>query len=143
MMMIRPVFRNEIVSSVNGSFEPQYDIVSGGTVRMENAVLRFKNPISQEGTKLNAVNLTNLFDFDNMESMRGHRKTTQFNANGSITETITATGSSVVNARRETSFPSASAIRVVTTVFADNGVDVLRQTTVNTAVEGSITETVS
>jgi len=126
-----------------GRFEPQYDIISGNEVVAENITLKLKNPITEEGTPLNSVNLTNLYDFDNMESMSGHRKTVTFNANGSITETIAAAGTGVVNARRETAFPSATLIRVATTIFADNGVDVLRQTTVNTTMGAQIVEEVS
>ena len=143
-MMVRPVFLNEILGKNNGKFEPQYDIISGdGEVVAENTMLRLKNPILAEGTPLNSVNLTNLYDFDNMESMRGNRKTTVFNDDGSIAETIMEIGSNMVNARRETTFPTVNTVRVITTVFADNGVDVLRQTTVDTAVGANIVESVT
>jgi hypothetical protein len=141
--MIRPIFTDEIIGTHNGSLEPQYDISSGGTVQVANAAFRLLNPVTMQGTPLNSTNMNNLFDFDNVESMCGHRKTTIFNANGSITETITRIGSSVVNARRETTFPNAATIRVVTTVFADNGTTVLRQTTNNISTGASITEDVN
>ena len=141
-MMVRPIFANEVLGANNGSFDPQYDVVSGGEVVAENAVLRLKNPVTTEGTPLNAANLNNMFDFDNFESMRGHRKTTT-RTSTAVTETITPIGSNVVNARRVTTFPAADRIRVETTIFAANGGTVIRRTTVNTTVGATVTEEVS
>jgi len=134
--MIRPVFIDERLAEHNGSNEPQYDIVSGGNVVVRDAVLRLRNSITTQGTLFNGVNITNLYDFDNMDSMRGFRKVVVFNVDGSITENVTAIGFDVVVARRETSFPNAEVVRVETTVFADNGVDVLRRTTVDSVMSG-------
>jgi len=141
--MIRPVFKNEIIGKNEGGFEPQYDIIGGdGEVLAQNAQLRLKNPIMTEGTPLNSVNLTNMFDFDNMESMRGHKKSVRVDDDGSIIEEISAIGLDIVNARRVTEFPNAETIKVTTTVYGDDGVDVLRQTIVNTILGDEVLETV-
>ena len=129
--MARPIFGNEILETHNGSNEPQYDITHGGGT-IANAILTLKNAISQSGTPINADNMNNLFDFDNLDSMRGNISETILNSNGTITENISI--GSVIVATRLTEFPTASTIRETTTVYDDTGTITLRRTIINTTV---------
>lgn len=140
--MARPIFRNEVIGKVGESYEPQYNIAAENG-NLTGAKISLINPITTAGTPQNADNMNNLFDMDNMDSMKGNVKATVFNADGSITEEIRAEGSDIVNARRETSYPMPATVVEKTTIYSDDGKTVLRQTTVTTTFGTSIKEEVS
>ena len=81
---------------------------------------------------------------DNMVELKGCSKTTVFNQDGSISESIIKTvgGANVVE--RETVFNPDGSITVTTTVYDDDGVTVLKQAEVTTEFnsDGSITEVI-
>jgi hypothetical protein len=77
--------------------------------------------------------MNNLFDIDNMDSMKGNTRTTTFNTNGSITEEIRDSVTNVLNARRLTTFPASGNVVETTTIYADDGKSVVRVTTVTTS----------
>lgn len=140
--MARPIFRNEVIGKVGGSYEPQYNIAAENG-NLTGAKLSLINPITTAGTPQNADNMNNLFDMDNMDSMKDNRKTTIFNPDGSITEQVKAEGSDIVNATRQTSFPTPTSVAETTTIYSDDGETVLRQTTITTSFGNNITEVVS
>jgi len=120
--MKRPVFQEEILGEINGSNEPQYEIKGS----MENATLKLQNPITQEGTPFNAINLNNLFNFDNLPSMRGGTQITRFPTQQSIVETIEH--DNIVNAIRATNVTSEQVISIET-ILSNCGTKIVRQTT--------------
>ncbi len=139
---MRPIFKNEVLAAVNGNYNAVYDISHSGGV-LTNAKISLKNGITTPGTPHNADNMNNLFDFDNLDSMRGNTRITVFNANGSTTESIKNTSTGIVNAKRETSFPNDTIVEVVT-VYDDSGAIVLRRSTKTTTfnADGSVTEVI-
>jgi hypothetical protein len=135
---MRPVWQNEVIGDICGDFDPQYDISVDGTVLHENAKLTLKNPIATYGTRHSADNMNNLFDMDNMDSMRGHYRTTVFNADGSITEEIKNSITNVRNALRVTTFPAGGFLET-TTIFTDDGQFIVRETAIATSFPDSKT----
>lgn len=139
--MARPIFINETLGSINESTVPQYTITHSDGV-LDNAILALKNPITVQGTPQNADNMNNLFNFDNLESMRGNTRITIFNADGSVTENIKNTSTGIINAIRTTSFSGTTIIEVVT-IYDDSGTIVLRQTTKHiTFPDSSVSEVI-
>ena len=130
-MMRRPIFQNEILSSINEDNEPRYELIhmGDGTVK-----LRLANEIATHGTPHSADNMNNMFDFENLESMKGNNKETSFSNDGNIIEEIKSVASGVVNAQRVTTFQNGE-ILVETTIFNDAGTDVIRATTHTTLFE--------
>ena len=142
--MARPVWQNEVIQQYKGSFDPQYKIQhAGGTI--EEAKLTLMNPITTEGTPHNADNMNNLFDMDNMDSMKGNIRKVVFNADGSITEEIRDKVTNILNASRVTTFPDSSSIKETSKIYTNDGLYVLRETTITTRfnADGTITEEVS
>lgn len=137
--MARPVWKNEIIGDINGDFDPRYDIAVDGEIVLEGAKLKLRNPITTEGTNHNADNMNNLFDIDNMDSMKANTKQTVFNADGSITEEIRDKSTNVLNAARVTTFPANGNIVETTTVYTDDGKFILRQTVITTSFSGTST----
>jgi hypothetical protein len=87
--------------------------------------------------------MNNLFDFDNLASMRGNKLTTSVSG-GTVTETIRDTVTDIANAVRVTTFTS-DRVAEQTTIYDDNGTTILRRTTVTTTFgpDGGIEEVVS
>ena len=141
--MARPVWTNEIIGDIDDDYDPQFDIEVNGTTVLSGAKIKLKNAITQEGTRHNADNMNNMFDFDNMDAMRSNKKDTIFNSNGSITEEIRNISSNILNAKRVTTF-SNNNINEVTTIYTDDGLHVLRSTAVSTTIEpnGNVREEV-
>ncbi len=135
--MARPVWRNEVIGDVGGDFDPQYDLSVNGEVVFQNAKLTLKNPVTTAGTRHNADNMNNLFDIDNMDSMKGHTRQTIFNADGSITEEIRDSAANILNAKRVTTFPANGSVVATTTVYTDDGVGILRQSAITTSFVGT------
>lgn len=93
------------------------------------------NEVNVEITKLKG------FDFDNWLELRGTSLQTNFNGDGSITETIVIIGINKKVAERHTIFPVDGSIVITITVYASDGVSVDRQA-INTTVfngDGTIT----
>lgn len=136
--MIRPIFKNEIIGDIEGDFKPQYDISPQGHIEL-------KNPITVQGTPVNADTLNNLFNMDNLDSMAGNFKDTIFNADGSITENIREHEGVAINATKTTKFLATGEVEETTIVYDDVGEVILRQTSITTRfnADGSITEVVS
>ena len=128
--MRRPIFVNEIIGRVGSDNEPRYNMTENSDSTVKFALA---NPVQTPGTPINADNMNNLFDFDNLASMQGNTKTTTFSGD-TITEEIVSSGA--VNASRVTTI-GAGAIVEVTSVFSDDGVSLLRRTTVVTRFSGA------
>ena len=134
----RPIWKNEIIAPHGGSYDPQYRL----TGPQDATVISLRNDIVQQGTAVNAENLNNLFDFDNLASMAGNTRTTYFTPQGILEEICSAQGT--VNASRLTVFGTDSSVTEVTSVYSDDGNVLLRQTTANVSFSTSeITEEVS
>lgn len=90
------------------------------------------------------IALLRSFDFDNLAELKGCTKSTIFNANGSISESIikTAGGSNV--ASRTTVFNANGSITVTTTVYDEDGTTVLKTVAITTTfnADGSISEVI-
>ena len=84
------------------------------------------------------------FNFDNLAELPGTNRETVFNVDGSITETIKKTSSNANVAKRETVFLGNGDIQATTTVYDDDGVGTLRQSTITTVFnpDGTISEEV-
>jgi len=140
--MKRPVFQNEISGDINGDASPRYKMQSqDSTFNVDNVSIVYQNPITQQGTPINAENMNNMFDFDNLESMAGNNSRTLFNQsdNDGILEEIYAAGTpNIVNARRLTNFLPNGNITETTTIYSDDGIGILRQTIKTTSFDGDI-----
>jgi hypothetical protein len=139
---MRPVFVNETLGHIDGDYAPRYDIEYDGGV-INGAKLTLANEIVAPGTTHNAAVMNNLFDFDNLASMRGNRLTTQ-SVGSSVVETIKDSVSNVTNASRVATFVG-NQVTEVTTIYSDDGSQTLRRTTVTTTFEsdGRIEEVIS
>lgn len=85
------------------------------------------------------------FDFDNISELKGAKKTTAFLSDGNIEESIVLTGNNRKIATRKTEFLSDGRIRVNIKVYKENGVTILKESTVVTTFKdnGEIEEVVS
>lgn len=84
------------------------------------------------------ITLLQSFSFDNLAELKGCSKTTVFNQDGSISESIIKTVGGAKVADRDTVFNANGSITVTTTVYEDNGQTVMKQATVTTEFDGDI-----
>ena len=135
---MRTIFKDEVLAAYNGSKNPQYRLAQNSGGATEITLL---NPLSQEGTKLTASVLNNLFDMDNMAGQSGYYKTTTFYSS-SIAERMYARATGSIAAARDTSFLTGGNMQVTETIY-DSGV-VIRRTkyTVQFPTTGAIDEEV-
>ena len=91
------------------------------------------------------ITLLQSFSFDNLAELKGCSKSTVFNSDGSIFESIVKTYSGANVATRETVFNPDGSITVTTTVYDDDGQTILKQATVTTVfnADGSISEVIT
>lgn len=80
------------------------------------------------------------FDFDNLAELTGTTRTTVFNSDTLITETIKTTNGSKLVATRATTFNANGTITVVITILEDDGATVMKQATTTTTFGTNITE---
>ena len=119
---MRTVFRDEILAAYLDSTDPQYSFIKNPKGAYEFTLL---NGFVQEGTKLSANALNNLYDFDNMASQSGFYKKTTFVYN-TIVERIYEQGTNVTAAIRDTTFQPNGDIDILEIIY-DNG-KILRHT---------------
>lgn len=91
------------------------------------------------------ITLLQSFSFDNLAELKGCSKSTIFNSDGSITETITKTVWGTKVADRETAFSANGSITETVTVFDENGQTVLKEAVITTTFnpDGSISEVIA
>lgn len=91
------------------------------------------------------ITLLQTFNFDNLAELKGCSKSTTFNPDGSISESIVKTVGGANVATRETVFNADGSITVTTTVYDDDGQTVMKQATVTTVfnADGSISEVIA
>lgn len=84
------------------------------------------------------------FNFENIAELPGTNKKTIFNTDGSILELIKITGSEKKVAEQSTKFPENGDIIVNLKIYDDDGIAILRESTVTTIFheDGSISEVV-
>jgi hypothetical protein len=80
------------------------------------------------------------FNFDNLAELTGTTRTTVFNSDTLITETIKTTNGSKLVATRATTFNANGTITVVITILEDDGATVMKQATTTTTFGTNITE---
>lgn len=90
------------------------------------------------------ITLLQSFSFDNLAELKGCTRSTVFNSDGSIFESIVKTYSGANVATRETVFNPDGSITMTTTVYDDDGQTILKQATVTTVfnADGSISEVI-
>lgn len=112
----------------------------------ENRFIQQKNTIDAwYASVITDIALLKTFDFDNISELIGSKKDTVFNANGSITEVILISASNKKVADRTSIFNANGTITVDLKVYADDGISILKHSSILTTFnpDGSITEVVS
>lgn len=112
----------------------------------ENRFIEQKTAIDTWYASVQAnIALLKTFDFDNIAELSGAKRTTVFNGDGSISESILLVSNSRKIADRNTVFNGDGTISVNVKVYKEDGVSVLRQSTTTTVFhqDGSITEVVA
>lgn len=96
--------------------------------QQKNTFNDWYNEVKIDITKLQS------FNFDNLGELKGTTRTTQFSANR-INEVIKTTSRNTKVAERLTEILSRTSTKVTTKVYERNGVDIMKQTVVNTNVD--------
>lgn len=99
----------------------------------ENRFIQQKNTIDAwYASVITDIALLKTFDFDNISELIGSKKDTVFNANGTITEVILISASNKKVADRTSIFNANGTITVDLKVYADDGISILKQSSILT-----------
>lgn len=118
--MNRPFFQDEVLSDIDGDFEPQYNLenVTGS----QRTKIKLANTIERQGTPITSSMMNNMFYFYNLLAMGGVRYRTIGLGTDTITEEIRDITSDILIARNISRKTSQTSWIITETVYLETGV---------------------